>query len=109
MSKVRNICQFSTKGKNARNSEDSRYLNEINIYHSVTLTIISVRIANLANEPKEWIFLNQLTITKRNKTDILCCISQFKKDKRGGYSLGISVRGLIVYEVGVLTFSGPRQ
>lgn len=27
---------------------------------------------------------------------------QFKKDKRGGFSLGISVRGLIVYEVSVL-------
>ena len=28
-------------------------------------------------------------------------VLQYKKDKRGGYSLGISVRGLIIYEVGV--------
>ena len=31
----------------------------------------------------------------------LCYILQYKKDKRGGFSLGISVRGLIVYEVGI--------
>ena len=35
----------------------------------------------------------------------LCAIFlQYKKDKRGGFSLGISVRGLIVYEVGVSMF-----
>lgn len=30
---------------------------------------------------------------------------QYKKDKRGGFSLGISVRGLIVYEVSALRSS----
>lgn len=40
-------------------------------------------------------------------------VSKFKKDKRGGYSLGISVRGLIVYEErGIVkspTFRHPWQ
>ena len=35
----------------------------------------------------------------------LCYVLQYKKDKRGGFSLGISVRGLIVYEVGLSYFS----
>ena len=34
----------------------------------------------------------------------LCYVLQYKKDKRGGFSLGISVRGLIVYEVGLSYF-----
>lgn len=36
------------------------------------------------------------------KQNVVMLSLQFKKDKRGGFSLGISVRGLIVYEVSSL-------
>lgn len=43
-----------------------------------------------------------LDFTHCMNSSISVLFLQYKKDKRGGFSLGISVRGLIVYEVSVL-------